>query len=219
MTLLDFARGPALEASLFIFVAGVIWRCVGTLLLPWRLVRVEPRKGASSPWVAALKGVLVKLWPYDTFAKSGVVQFVNGYIFHAGFAVVFLLFAPHILFIKGVTGLSWPSLPNNVIMMIGVVTAASLVVALVFRVTSPVLRLISRVDDYISWFLTFLPVATGLMAAAHLGLRYETLLSLHILSFCALLVWFPFGKLMHAFLFAFSRAVTGVRMGQRGAAI
>lgn len=46
MTLLDFARGPALEASLIIFVVGTIWRLLGTLLLPWRLIAAEPRAGA-----------------------------------------------------------------------------------------------------------------------------------------------------------------------------
>ncbi len=100
MTLLDFARGPALEASLIIFVAGTIWRFLGALLLPWRLIAAEPRKGAPSPFVAALKGIVVKLWPYEPFRKSGVVQFVNGYIFHIGLAVVFFLFTPHILLIK-----------------------------------------------------------------------------------------------------------------------
>ncbi len=218
MTLLEFARGPALEASLIIFVIGTIWRFLGVLLLPWRLIAAEPRKGASSPYVAALKGIVVKLWPYEPFQKAGVVQFVNGYIFHLGLAVVVFLGTPHILFIKGLTGLSWPGLPSNLIMMVGVITAASLLVALAHRLTSPVLRLISRADDYTSWLLTFLPVATGLVASAHLGLRYETLLTLHLLSICAFLIWFPFGKLMHAFLFVFSRGMTGIRLGQRGAA-
>ena len=126
MTLLDFARGPALEASLIIFVVGTIWRFLGALLLPWRLIAAEPRKGAPSPFVAALKGIVVKFWPYEPFQKAGVVQFVNGYIFHFGLAIVVFLFAPHILFIKSLSGLSWPALPNNLIMMIGVVTAASL---------------------------------------------------------------------------------------------
>ncbi len=103
--------------------------------------------------------------------------------------------------------------------MVGVVTAASLIAALAHRLTSPVLRLISRADDYLSWAMTFLPVASGLVASAHLGARYETLLALHILSVCAFLAWFPFGRLMHAFLFAFSRGMTGIRLGQRGAAI
>ena len=31
-----------------------------------------------------------------------------------------------------------------------------------------------------------------------------------------LLVWFPFGKLMHAFLFVFSRGATGMRFSHRG---
>jgi len=37
MTLLDFARGPALQAALVIFIIGAVWRFVGALLLPWRL--------------------------------------------------------------------------------------------------------------------------------------------------------------------------------------
>ncbi len=48
MTLLDFARGPALEASLIIFVAGTLWRFLGVLLLPWRLVAAEPRARRAS---------------------------------------------------------------------------------------------------------------------------------------------------------------------------
>ncbi|MCC2100065.1 MAG: hypothetical protein KDJ12_03015, partial [Hyphomicrobiales bacterium] len=89
-----------------------------------------------------------------------------------------------ILFIKGLTGLSWPALPNNLVYTVGVVTMASLVAGLVHRLRSPVLRLISRFDDYLSWLLTLLPVLTGLLAAAHLGARYETLLAVHILSIC-----------------------------------
>ena len=114
-------------------------------------------------------------------------------------------------------GVSWPGLPNGLIFGIGALTAASLVAALAYRLTSPVLKLISRANDYISWFLTFLPVVTGLAAASHIGARYETLLALHILSICAFLIWFPFGKLMHAFLFVFSRGATGIRFRHRGA--
>lgn len=225
MTLLEFARGPALEASAVIFVVGTIWRFVGALLLPWRLIPAQPRAGAPPPVVSALKAIVVKMWPYEPFQRPGVVQFVNGYIFHVGLAIVVLLFAPHIFFIESLTGLSWPALPNNVIMMIGVVTAASLIVALVFRLTRPEMRLISRTDDYISWLVTFLPVATGLLvgsvatgllAEADLGLSYETLVTLHIFSICAFFIWFPFGKLIHAFTFVFSRGMTGIRMGQRG---
>ena len=58
----------------------------------------------------------------------------------------------------------------------------------------------------------------GLLAVAHLGARYETLLGLHILSVELLLVWLPFGKLGHAFLVFVSRATTGALFARRGAA-
>jgi nitrate reductase gamma subunit len=80
-----------------------------------------------------------------------------------------------------------------------------------------VLRLISNFDDYFTWLVTVLPVITGLMAVAHVGARYETLLALHILSVEVFLVWFPFGKLMHSFIAFGSRYATGVAFAHKGA--
>ena len=45
---------------------------------------------------------------------------------------------------------------------------------------------------------------------------YRAPLAIHLLSLELLLIWFPFGKLMHAILFAFSRGATGVRFSHRG---
>jgi hypothetical protein len=72
--------------------------------------------------------------------------------------------------------------------------------------------------------LTFLPIATGM---AVLGTPSQTILgpdhvvyrvplAIHLLSLELLLIWFPFGKLMHAVLFAFSRSATGLRFARRG---
>jgi nitrate reductase gamma subunit len=217
MDLLDFARGPAIHIALAIFALGVLWRLLGVLLLPWRLIQSQARPGSPSPFSAAIKGILVKLWPHKEFMAGGFFTFLNGYVFHVGLAIAVLLFVPHILFIKDLIGISWPGLPSNAVFAVGVITAVSLLAALANRLFSPVLRLISRADDYISWLMTFLPVITGLLAVSHLGARYEVLIAIHILSVAAFLIWFPFGKLMHAFLFVFSRGMTGVRFGHRGA--
>jgi nitrate reductase gamma subunit len=63
-----------------------------------------------------------------------------------------------------------------------------------------------------------LVMVTGLATSAHLGGRYETLLAVHILSVDALLIWFPFGKLMHAFYIFPSRAINGAILARKGAA-
>ena len=34
MELLDFARGPALQFAIAVFVLGTLWRLVGVLMLP-----------------------------------------------------------------------------------------------------------------------------------------------------------------------------------------
>ncbi len=219
MELLQFARGTALSAALAIFVTGTLWRITGVLLLEWRHVRSAARPGAPPMAMAALAGVFGKMWPHKTFLKASLFTLVNGYVFHIGLAVIFFLFTPHILFIKSLSGLSWPGLPSNLVLAVSVITAASLVAALAHRLTNPVTRLISRIDDYVSWALTFLPVLTGLAATAHIGARYETLLAAHILTICAFLIWFPFGKLMHAFLFVLSRSATGIRFKHRGAEV
>ena len=217
MDLLAFSRGPALTVAMMIFVAGALWRLVGVMSLPaWR-DDSSPREGAPPAWLAALQAIFSKMLPHRTFLKSGMFTTVNGYVFHIGLAICVFAFAPHILFLKSLFGFGWPALPNGVVYAAGVLTAGSLLAALAYRLTSPVLKVISRANDYISWALTFLPVVTGLAAASHIGARYETLLSIHILSICVFLIWFPFGKLMHAFLFAFSRGATGIRFRHRGA--
>jgi len=217
MELLEFARGPALTISLAVFVLGTVWRLTAVLLLPWSRDRSEPRAGAPSVFMASLHGIVSKMWPHRIFWNAALFPIVNGYVFHIGLALVVFAFAPHILFVKSLTGLSWPALPSGIVYAVGVITAASLVAGLVHRVASPVQRLISRADDYISWVVTLLPVLTGLAAVSHIVARYETLLAIHILSICVFFIWFPFGKLMHAFLFIFARAATGVRFRHRGA--
>ena len=49
MSLLDFARGPALEWSLIIFVIGVVWRLAGTFLFKGQKYLSKP-KGTKGMW-------------------------------------------------------------------------------------------------------------------------------------------------------------------------
>jgi len=219
MELLDFARGTALRVAMAVFVLGVAWRLVGVLLLPRIGDRSAPREGAPSRMSGALATIVRRMWPRQAFVRTTLFSTINSYVFHIGLAVVVFGLAPHVLFIRDLTGLSWPTLPSNVVYAVGVVTLVSLVAALVRRVAHPVTRLLSGTGDYLSWLLTTLPVVTGLMATSHIGGRYETLLALHVLSIAAFLIWFPFGKLMHAFTIFAALGVTGVIFERRGASL
>ncbi len=216
MDLLELARGPLLMWSLIILVVGVAWRLLGILMLRRKPDYSEARSGATL-W-GGVRTIFTRMWPRKEFQARTAYGTALGYVFHFGLAIVVFLFVPHILFIKDLTGLSWGGLPSGVIYATGVVTMIALIAALIRRLTHPVLKLLSNFDDYFSWFVTAAPVVTGLLAVAHLGARYETLLGLHILSVELLFIWFPFGKLMHAILFAVSRATTGALLERKGAA-
>jgi nitrate reductase gamma subunit len=218
MTLLDFARGPALEVAIAIFAFGVLWR-LASLLLPWASDKSMARAGTPPAVLGAARGFVRHLWPAKPFVRTFLFATLNGYVLHLGLAIVVFGLAQHILFLHGLLGIWWPNLPSSLISVVSVVTLASLVAAVVRRLTNPVLRLISTFDDYLSWFVTFLPVATGLIAVSHLWAPYETLLAIHMLSVALLLIWFPFGKLMHAFLVFLTRSETGILYSRRGVEI
>lgn len=225
MDLLDFARGPALSVALTIFVLGTVWRLVGILRLP-RFPDLSPaRPGAVSATSAAWRSIVRGMWPRPDVRPARWIGTVNAYVFHIGLAVVFFGYAPHIAFIKRITGLSWPAFPDAVMYVAAAVTIVALVIALFRRLGDPVLRLISTPNDYISWFVTLLPLLTGMAAFGepsagpveiHQHIIYRTPVAVHLLSLELLLIWFPFGKLMHAVLFFFSRAATGIRFAHRG---
>ncbi len=224
MDLLDFARGPALTVALGVFVLGTLWRLVGVLSRPRMPDLSTAREGAPSNLVGALRSILRGMWPRKEFGPAALAVTINGYVFHIGLALVFLGYAPHIAFIRRISGLSWPALPDVVMYLAAGATIVSLLLALGSRLTDPVLRMISNADDWITWTIIFLPIITGMAVLAGSSAAilardhviYRGPLVVHLLTLELLLIWFPFGKLMHAFLFAFSRGATGMRFSHRG---
>ena len=214
MTLLDFARGPGLQWALWIFVFGVAWRVIGAIFLLSRKDLTKPRHKYSV--TAGLGAVLTRSHPAHAFEAKIRFQHVTGYAWHFALFVSVLFFAPHILFFESVLGFSWPHLPNTIILVTAAVAVAVLIALLIRRATHPVQRFISNADDYISIFVVLIPLVTGILAFAHVGGPYETLLAIHLLSVEAMLIWFPFGKLMHAIMTMPARYQAGTAFGRRG---
>lgn len=223
MDLLDWVQGPLLALSLLIFIAGVTWR----LFVLWRM----PRSQASGAPArqnfgtsAALRAALTHMLPRGGFHPSATLVNINPYVFHIGIALVFFGYAPHIAFIHRLTRLSWPAFPDMVMYIAAAATITSLLLALVFRLTDPVLKRISTADDMITWVVTFLPFITGMavigdpssIILARDHAIYRGPLAVHLLTLELLLVWFPFGKLMHAFLVLPSRMQLATFFGRRG---
>ena len=217
MELLEFARGEGLRIATAVFAAGLIWRLTHLLLTARKSDLSEARQGGER--AGGIRTIFSRFVHHRAFRERTRNGTIIAYTFHLGLAVIIFGGAPHILFIESFSGLAWPALPKIVIHVATAVTLAGLVAAIFRRMLHPVLSMLSNFDDYFSWFITTLPVVTGLLAVAHLGGRYETLLAIHILSFEAFLIWFPFGKLMHSFIVFGSRYATGFTFTRRGARV
>ncbi len=212
--LLQFARGPALWASLAVLLAGSLWRVLGILRLGAKPDLSEPR--STRLFAGAMRGIVARMVPRVEFRLRTKLGFWNGYVYHVGLAVIVFGYLPHIQFVERLTGLAWPPLPDAVVYVCVGLTFVSLFIALMERLTDPVRRLLSGFDDYFSWAVVVLPLATGMVAIQ----QSDPLpLAIHLLSVELLVVWLPFGKLAHAFLVFASRGVTGAALTRKGAAL
>ena len=223
MTLLEFARGPALVVSVAVLVLGVAWRLYAIFRRPVPVDFSESRSTALAS--AALRAVFSRMWPRRTFRNRSLPATLNAYGYHIGLAIVVFGFAPHIGFVTRFTGLHWPPVPGWLFVASVGIVFVGMIYALVARMNAPVLRQLSTFDDYASWAVTMLPILTGMTLPA-LPLEspypatplYPVPVALHLLSVELLLVWLPFSKLSHAFLVFASRGVTGAAFARRGAA-
>jgi nitrate reductase gamma subunit len=210
--LLQFARGPALWASVAVLLAGSLWRILGIVRLGSRPDLSEPR--STRLFAGAMRGIFARMVPRVEFRLRKKLGFWNGYVYHVGLAVIVFGYLPHIHFVERLTGLAWPPLPDPVVYVSVGLTFVSLFIALMERLTDPVRRLLSGFDDYFSWAVVVLPLATGMIAIQ----QSDPLpLAIHLLSVELLFVWLPFGKLAHAFLVFASRGVTGAALARKGA--
>jgi nitrate reductase gamma subunit len=208
-----WVRGPGLQIASIIFVLGVVVRLFEILILGRARNLAEPRGSAV---MGGLRTIATRSFPDASTHKRSAFTHIAGYIFHIGFFVTLFLYAPHILLIDEITGVSWPALPTPVIDATAVVTMITLVAILLHRISDPVLRFLSRFQDYFVWFLTIFPLITGYIAFHRVGLSPTMLIAIHILSVELLMVAFPFTKLMHAFTLFMARYYNGAISGYRG---
>ena len=213
MEFLLWVRGPAFDVAATIFVVGIIIRLFEIFSLGRKPNLSQPKGTEFGP---GMKTVWSRSFPeMGTFKRQPLTVLV-GYAFHIGLLISLILFVPHIELFRETFGFGWPGLPNPIVDAAAVISIVALIAALWHRIMSPVMRILTTSEDWLVWLLTFLPMITGYLAYHRMVDPYPLILGLHILSVEALMVFFPFTKLMHTFTLFIARWYNGAMSGRRG---
>ncbi|KAA3619143.1 MAG: hypothetical protein DWQ08_15745 [Proteobacteria bacterium] len=213
MTIIQFIDGPLWIFSATVFVIGVVWRLLGIWRAGVRRDHSEPRASAGA---GAAIAVFSRFLPHREMRSRTAFQFFWGYVFHVGLFVLLFFGRPHVEFYENrVIGFGWATIPDWAFLLVSELAFAGILVLLLYRAMEPVTRLLSSRGDYFGSILIFFVMLSGCMA---MDQSSEPLRAAHLLLAEVLLVYFPFGSLMHAFLFVPSRAFTGAYFRRRGVA-
>ncbi len=213
MDFLIWTRGIAFDVSVTLFVIGVVVRLFEILSLGRKNNLASPKGPEFGP---GMRTVLSRSVPDLGIFRRQPLTVVTGYMFHIGLLISLVFFVPHIELFRETFGFGWPGLPTPVVDAAAVLALIGLIAALWHRLMNPVMQKISGFEDWLVWILTFLPILTGYLAFHRLVDPYSLMLGLHILSVEALMILFPFTKLMHTFTVFLSRWYNGAMSGRRG---
>lgn len=214
-----FVRGPLFYFSLLFFLAGLAYRVISVLALGWKKDRVPAKKSKlGGAIVSFIKGVII--WPFiprisETAARNPVT-YVAGGLFHLGLFVTIILGAAHMLVWKSLLGFGWPTLPLPVVDWLAAIGIIAMIVLFLNRIWSPVLRMMSRLGDYLNLFFVFMPMLTGFFLTHRLVARYEVIFTLHVFFVDLMLIWIPLSRISHFVFYFFSKARHGAQFARRG---
>lgn len=212
--LLMWARGPGFNIALVIFLGGVILRLVEIVILGRKADLSKPK---GNPVAQGIKTIFSRSLPRDGLVKFAPITYIGGYVFHLGFFVAFFFFAPHIALFTDAFGVTWPAAGRVIVESATALAVLALIALAYSRITDPVRKALTTFDDWIVLLLSALPLITGYVAVNKLFGDPTMMMAVHVLSVDALLVAFPFTKLMHAFTFVMARYYNGAIQGRKGA--
>ncbi len=202
--------GVLWDIALWVFTIGVLWRIFSIFLVGSKKDFSVARK---SGLVGAVSANISRFIPRAEMRSRTRIHVIAGYMFHLGLFALLFFAAPHILFVESLTGLSWKAMPYWAFIISAQFAFVGLLLLWIHRIMDPVTRLISSADDHAASILTFVVMFTGCLALLE---GFEGLRILHKFTVELLMVYFPFSRLMHAFMFIPSRAFTGAWFGRRG---
>ncbi|MFH1983392.1 MAG: TmcC family electron transfer complex membrane anchor subunit [Pseudomonadota bacterium] len=210
IALYDFVTGPLVWAAFLIFAGGTIYRIVSMAVLAREKDLVvysymDPYYALRSifHWVVPYASTNMKMKPIFTFIS---------FAFHISLLLAPIFLLAHVVLVEDAWGMSWWMLSDTVADVLTVAVIAACVFFAFRRVYQRDVRYLTSPSDFVILALVAAPFVTGFWAQHQwAGFRFMTIL--HIVSGEMLLAAIPFTRLIHMFMFPFTRGYMGSEFG------
>ena len=212
---------------MYAFVNGpLVWIAFGVLVFggAWQIMSLIGRSRQTdmvffnhADYGAAATSIMAWLFPFGSRSwreHPGIT--VLTFTFHICLIVTPLFALGHAVTLEINRGIGWPSLSDKAVDIMTLIFLAAALGLLVRRMVVPEVRIVTGPVEYVFWAVTVLPFVTGYLSAHKMLLDPDTMLMVHVLSGCLMLILLPFTKLAHAFLFFMTRAFIGSEFARRG---
>ncbi len=207
--LLEFAKGPLFRFTFGIMALGLI-----------RIFFLQVYNGFEAKGKAKEKKLPMKYVRKHTFGnlflyrsiRTRPVYSLVSILFHAGLLLTPLFLFDHLLLFDNAIGFAWLglSLPKGAADFLTILTIITAVLLIIFRISGPTSRTLSRKQDYLWPLILIVPFITGYVCAnsAVSPGAYNSFMLVHILSAEIIFLLLPFTKIAHCVLMPISQWVT-----------
>ncbi len=205
----EFVRGPLVWIAMIVFIGGSLIKIV-------RMISLADKERSTIPTMSAKFGIRsIIRWaiPFATRNERlhPVVTIVS-FAFHFCLLITPLFVMGHAVLWQESWGISWWSLPAWVADVMTLIVIFGFLLLFLRRVSSPEVRNVTSLKDYLILFLVVAPFLTGFIAHRQ-WLPSDIMTILHIITGALWLIAIPFTWLSHMLWFIFTRAFMGSEFG------
>lgn len=205
----ELVSGPLVWIAFLVFFAGMIYQFLGML-------RLAKKDKVIYPYMS-LKYSLRSLFHWIIpFASRNMraryeVTLIT-FVFHLSLILLPIFLAAHVVMFSFAWGPDWRVLPEMTAQFLTVLVMLACIFFMLRRLMLPEVRFVTEPSDYALLLIAAAPFITG-FAANRQWFEYETVLILHMVSGCVMLMAIPFTRLSHMLFFPFTRAYMGSEFG------
>lgn len=205
----EFARGPLVWIAFAIFIAGIAYRLI-------QMVRLAKKEKVILPYLNfryAVRSMSHWLFPYGSVNMRLRLLFtLVSFVFHICLIITPIFVLAHVVLFKESWGFGWWSLPDSLSNTMTILVVVAGIIFALRRVSSPAVRYVTLVSDYLLLLVVEAPFLTGLLAHYQV-FNYEIIITIHIWSGALWLAIIPFTRISHMLFFPFTRSYMGSEFG------